>query len=706
MNLKAGDWNAVTLSTTADGVSVALNGTTVYEAKLDPAGERLFGLFHYKDRTAARVRNVVLTGPWPKAVGTPEELALTAKPPTPAAAIARRRMLGERHYATEAADVVARARSLPPAERYRALAAWVLPTDSRPLFQLAGVTRPQDVLGVVDQKQQPDGRRVMLGGRLESPCLELVAAAKEAGTLDALAERVTKADAAEGDELFRRSRLAVLAGVRAAQGRDAEATDLLQQLRAAAEKVRPDAPGPERWPDLVAVLAVINRPALVPAAVALAQATNRVLDQALGQNRTIEDRELWMRLCRDVRARAVLAQAGEAESPFAHWDAVPGLTADSRGQGWDRPRWVYRDGTVTHHPGHAEDYLILRTPLRGDFEVTCGLKVAQWRDAYVRYGAHEFVLNFDRRKYRFHTSVRNGGRDVLIVPPLPPAADATYQFKLAVKDGWLRASVDGRELAAERIGPAPEPWLMLHAPHNHVGELKDVRITGTPTVPAAIDLLASDDLGLWRPYLGAINTGEDTRYYGPNQYDTAWKKRGEELYAHGKKPDPPEPGRPVPPRAFPETAVYYQRPMAEDGAVDYEFYYDPDKAHVHPMLDRLVFLLEPDGVKLHWLTDGPHERSGVPLDNVVDEPKYRRGPSKLTLKPHAWNTARVEVVGDTVRVSVNGELVYERPIEPTNQRFFGLFHYTDRTEARVRNVTHTGAWEKQLPPAEKLFEKK
>jgi hypothetical protein len=39
------------------------------------------------------------------------------------------------------------------------------------VFQLAGVMKPQDVLGVVDQRQQPDGQRVLLGGRFEAPCL-------------------------------------------------------------------------------------------------------------------------------------------------------------------------------------------------------------------------------------------------------------------------------------------------------------------------------------------------------------------------------------------------------------------------------------------------------------------------------------------------------------------------------------------------------
>jgi hypothetical protein len=124
------------------------------------------------------------------------------------------------------------------------------------------------------------------------------------------------------------------------------------------------------------------------------------------------------------------------------------------------------------------------------------------------------------------------------------------------------------------------------------------------------------------------------------------------------------------------------------------------------MLDRLTFLLEPDGVKLHWLTDGPHEKSGVAFDNVKDEPASRRGPAKLPLKEKAWNKVRLAVAGDTVKVSLNGTEVYERAIEPTNQRFIGLFHYTDRTEARVRSMTYAGAWGKTLPPNDKLFEKK
>jgi Protein of unknown function (DUF1583) len=124
------------------------------------------------------------------------------------------------------------------------------------------------------------------------------------------------------------------------------------------------------------------------------------------------------------------------------------------------------------------------------------------------------------------------------------------------------------------------------------------------------------------------------------------------------------------------------------------------------MLDRLTFLLEPEGIKLHWLTDGMNERTEVTIDNAVDEPSCRRGPSVLDLKPKSWNKVRLAVAGDVVKLALNGVEVYERPIEPTNQRLFGLFHYTDRTEARVRGMTYLGAWSKKVPTDSELFEVK
>ena len=137
--------------------------------------------------------------------------------------------------------------------------------------------------------------------------------------------------------------------------------------------------------------------------------------------------------------------------------------------------------------------------------------------------------------------------------------------------------------------------------------------------------------------------------------------------------------------------------MLEDGEITYEFYYEPGKAMVHPALDRLTFLLEPDGVKIHWMTDAQYDRSGLKPDNATVEPDNRRGPSSLPLKPKDWNRLNLSTSGDRVALRLNGVEIYSRAIEPTNQRIFGLFHELDQTEVRVRSVTYAGQWPRQLP---------
>ncbi len=714
VNLKAGDWNAVALAGTSDGVRINVNGVTVYEMKLETTSERLFGFFHYRERTAARVRNVILTGTWSAVLGVPAEGWLATKPSTPAEAKARRAILGETYYATEAGDLVEKARKLSPAERYNSLANWVLPTERRPLFQLAGAIKPQDVLSASFNSPGGTtgvalaGRRVLLGGRLEAPSLELIAAAKEAGKLDDLLVRLAELKKAAADELDRRSCLALEMAALAAQGKDEEVAERLRALLPSAEKRKLDAPPLERWPDLIAAHAALGRPALLEPLTKLAQGVNKNLEQAIEQKTTFAEIDWWVRAFRDLQAQTTLQRIPDSKAwtsdRFVHWTSVPGVSAASRGQGHGVPHWLLREGTLVHLPGHGEDYLYLNTPLRGDFEVTCELSSNELQAVHVRYGAHEFELGKDRKYYKLHSSAIRNGAESMILPPLPPAKDDKYQLRLQVKDGWLKAYVDGRELVAEKIGTNPDPWLMLHCSAKNSGVVRNLKIMGQPTVPDQIDLLAGSDLGMWASYDGTGVMSQSIRSFDGNT--GSWSKRGEEMHHFGKKPDPPEEGDPVRPRHRSEAAVFYQRPLLEDGVVEYEFFYDPEAAHVSPALDRLVFMLEPNGVKLHWLTDGAYDKSKVAFDNTVDEPSSRRGPSRLPLSPKAWNKVRLAVAGDIVKVALNGTEVYERSVEPTNQRTFGFFHYTDRTEARVRSVLHRGAWAKQRPENERLFDVK
>jgi hypothetical protein len=68
------------------------------------------------------------------------------------------------------------------------------------------------------------------------------------------------------------------------------------------------------------------------------------------------------------------------------------------------------------------------------------------------------------------------------------------------------------------------------------------------------------------------------------------------------------------------------------------------------------------------------------------------------LKDRDWNLVKLALRGDVVSLSLNGVEIYERPLEATNQRIFGLFHYSSETEVHVRKVMYRGNWPRTLSP--------
>jgi hypothetical protein len=146
-----------------------------------------------------------------------------------------------------------------------------------------------------------------------------------------------------------------------------------------------------------------------------------------------------------------------------------------------------------------------------------------------------------------------------------------------------------------------------------------------------------------------------------------------------------------------QSLLRYKRPLLEDGELEYEFYYEPGEVHVHPTLDRMALILDRDGVKIHWLTDAPYERSGLAHDSTFDDPASRRGPARPPLVSNGWNHVRLSLKGNEASIALNDVEVYRRVLEPTNQRTFGLFHYADETEARVRKIVYRGDWPREIP---------
>jgi hypothetical protein len=694
--LRAGAWNALQLAVSRGKAMLELNGVPIYERPLEPTNDRLFGFFHYKDRTAVRVRNVLLTGDWPTSL-TPEQranLAARSSPPSRSRA-AERALIGERFLGLGAARVLAQAQALPVGERFDRLRAWVLPDTARDTIRLHGDFTPLDV---APPSGRADSRRMHTGGELEAPVLELVAAARELGKLDDLAEEAQRA--AKPDP---RGSRALLALVRIAQRRDGEAAAALTKLLPLCAGLPEGTPDEQFWPEFVAAAGAVGRTNLHAPAMAL-------LDHLVGRMRA---RDFDSVLAKHVRhAQAVgqvhgLPQPGPfgADPGLLFWQPVVHASAATRGSGLPRPHWTIHGGELRHYPGHQEDCLYLAVPLHGNFDVTCELSAFGFREMRLSYGGLRVAVQEDLVGYDLAHFTQSLGRRVLN-PPLQPLGD-WYTFRLVVRDGLYTVFVNNRQIHAEQLPAQPDPWLLVRQFGPCSGGLRNLRITGRPTIPEALELSRHSDLTGWLGHYYdeavtvALGRQAGSRFDPPYFPDgaalsgtAAWEKRRDEIFGRARREAA---------GTRQESLLQYHRPLLEDGVLDYEFYYEPGKVMTHPALDRLVFLLEPAGVKVHWLTDAQYDRTGRTAYNATEEKANRRGPAALPLQKKAWNRLQLALRGDRVTLRLNGVEIYERDLEATNQRVFGLFHYADETEVRVRGVTYRGQWPRQLPGDQELF---
>jgi hypothetical protein len=691
--LRAGDWNQVKLALDGPTLSLELNGVKIYERALAPALGRVFSFYHDKARTLARVRAVVLQGDWPAALPTAAttDLAALRDPGPPAERHARADLIGATYLARDADQLLEHTRALAADRRYALLTAWVLPGEEHGDVRLVGAFTPFNPAPPPTDLQRRC-TRVQVGGGLVSPARELVAAAQEAGKLDELTDRVRKIQ--PRDDLDRRGQLALLAMIALAQGDDARAEDALQALKPRLENLASEAPESERWPELIALSATIGRPKPLAAARALAETL--APEETAKQSRSAEEDflpywmrphrgpvgEIWHRQAAHIAARADgLAARPEEGDPPDGWASVVLGGASARGLGAPPGHWATRDGEILHIPGHEYDFLMLRTPLLGDFALT-GELVGPW-PAQLSYGGVTVGLSHDRKQLLL-SKLGQQPRRVALDPPLE-AQGAALRFRWAVQEGSFSFFLNDRKLYEGGLPTRPDPWLALYQPATARGGVRALKLEGRPKVPDQIELSTQPDLTGWLSLVyNEATTGDEP----------AWEKRGDEILGRRFK-DLAGAGR--------ESLLQYHRPMLEDGQIRYEFYYEPNKVLVHPALDRLAFLLGLEGVKIHWLTDTPFERSGLLPDNAAIERDKRRGPGKLPLKEKDWNGLTLVLAGDKVTLTLNGTLIYERPLEPTNQRVFGLFHDIGQTEARVRAVTYQGAWPRQRPPSLTVF---
>jgi len=665
--LQEDGWNKMTIARQEGRVTLTLNEELIYERPVDYSGDHLFGLYHDRSASAVRVRKVVMTGDWPESL--PEEFlknpaAVTRLPAAPDDRQVLSDSVGAEFLAENVRQVCRRAERLQPEERYEFLCNWMLPGASHAEIRLAAEFAQAD--------QRP-------GAKLVSPVFDLLDVAAQLGRLEELRGRI-----AEHPPPATASQQRALSGISALlameSGDVGAAENAIAELTAQVADVVPETIH-DQWPETLVVVRLIEQhDAIDLVGDLLLLLYNQRVYQLVPR-----DCDQWHTHIAAYVARyrnAALDRTFTRIDPVSEGEWVPAARQRfaSRGRGNAPAVWARTaDDELVHLSGHQEELLLYRSPLRGDFEIECDIASHQTQ----MLAAGQFCGPDGAGKtVQIGTFQKGIQLREPITPPLSKV-DPWVRYRAVFRDGVCTVFVSGRQVARIPLPEGYSPWIGARCWWRSLAHLRDVRISGNPEVPESVMLSGANDFANWLPYFN-----ESIGYEGARWQVGADPQAGDQIV-----------GRRIPQLAgtYAESLLRYLRPLVEDGSITYEFFYQPGQAITHPALDRLAFLLDPDGVRVHWITDGPADPTEIDPDNAIDEPENRLGPTPLPLSAGTWNQLQLSSRGETVTLQLNGIPIYERVLESTNQRTFGLFRYAD-TEVRVRNVVMRGDWPREIPP--------
>ncbi|AMV19156.1 DUF1583 domain-containing protein [Planctomyces sp. SH-PL14] len=673
--LRPDDWNALELTLKDRTAEIRLNGTLVYQRPMEAGNDLRFGFFRDRTKHAVQIRNVVLTGDWPKELG-PEVLGnLLARAHGEESAELRRArsvMTREENFVDDPYGVWKLAQGLPPEERFAVLRDWVLPGAGHSTFRLQGAFVPVDSRTLSPAAAKADA--AVRGGDFVAPAAALVATAAELNRLPELEQLLENIDESAPHRGRNVAALKTLIGL--ARQDSLAAAQSLKVVFDGLKALPADTAVLHRSPEVLAAHAALGDPNLRTAVLPIAELiVTQQQTAALGQE--------WDRKVRWLRSRARwLTSAETAALPMqtrpdrgSQWAVVSYPSPEFRGRGYPAATWRLAPGRAEFHTGQGDDTLLFQSPLTGNFEVSARRTTNGWREISLEYAAVGIDLFHDGKSLRRNPFSRAGSS--IDLKEKIDRWGAEVDYVLRIQEGKMKVEVNGKPVHEEPVPVAADPWLAIRSSQPQLnGVVSNLRITGSPTIPEAIDLSVADNLASWRPDYGDTIDAKDA----------IWRKDKAEIVGSVLENAP---------GSKRESLLVYRRPLVEDGTLEYDFYYEPGKTAVFPALGRVAVLFSETGVRTHVLTDGPYERSGIEPGN---EAPLAGGLEKPPLKSADWNHLSLAVKGDVLALTLNGERLGEIPIAADNSRLFGFFRFRDEAASRIKNVRYRGEWPKVLPP--------
>ncbi len=595
-------------------------------------------------------------------------------------ATALREIFGESVPASNVRAIRLRAAAMPVALRFEFLMSVIFPVSNDGVISLRGEFASTDIALVDSASPQTE---VTEHSRIVSPVYDLLFAAKETGRLQEVRDRIDSLPQT-ADEHKNKAIASLRLLVSLEQGDQQSAERAADDLYRASTKSTLAA-NSTMWPEMLALYRTVNHHHADRLVADLLTSISVHAAQAGGA----PGRDLWqahliaLEHQTSARAAGINSQSrkdGVSDGrPEAVWQPAGRRVAKTRGTGFPEAFWASHGRELQHISGHDMDFLMYRSPLRGNYEVEADL----YLPAVTQLAVAGRVVGMSAAGQGIILGTFGNGTTVTAIQPHWGTANPWIRYRAKVRNGLLTVSIDGRTVHSEPLSQHHDPWIGFHSGALASGRVRDIRITGHPEVPDMVTLSTLADLRGWVSYHEELIGGDDGVWrWVADQDSTGQIVATSNDSLRGTSA---------------ESLLGYQRPLLEGGSVSYEFFYDSKTAAAHPALDRLAFLIQPAGVSLHQLTDGRYDVTNLSPDNTIEVTPVLPDGQEIPLRSGDWNQIRLSVKGDTVSLELNGTRICEQRLEAVNRRTFGLFRYAD-SAIRVRNVVLQGDWPKTVPP--------
>ena len=447
--------------------------------------------------------------------------------------------------------------------------------------------------------------------------------------------------------------------------------------------------------------AALNHESLQPLSVAVLEEQIRRAN-ALGAPRLLA----FLRLAHAVAVQTQVGRSGPEfleENRLKYWIPVSNPTAATSASGAIPAMWLTHEEHILHLTGSNNDVLFYRYPLTGDFDFTCETQAGgpKGTDGGLAYGGLQFQP-VDRNE---RLNVWDADLENRAVKPCPfvlrESNRAVFnRVSIRSKGGRIHFAANLHPVWLDDQAALQSPWLGLRSHSEHRPMFRNFKLTGSPQIPRKVSLADGDELRGWQSHFFGEMQSRFTADTAPanvtqDASENVTKVVGDWGLSEGMIKAAQRDGAEGEPR---QSLLQYQRPLQGGETIAYEFFNRADELEVHPAIGRLAFLLEPGGIRIHWMTDGALEWTGLPEDNATLEPLNRRGPRPFPLKENDWNAVSVSLTDGKIEITLNESLVYSRKLTEgqTSSEKFGL--YRDRGRGvQVRKVVMTGDWPKEVP---------